>query len=128
MEGKRFRVGSVAVLFAVAVLCSAIFCILTAVTAVSDRRTARHYGDHVAQVSHCQELGQLWLSQADAYYAGLGQIPDGTAEENGNLYTQIDDGPVRLTIRTERRGETYRILRWDCITRWEPGDDWTLLQ
>lgn len=128
MEGKRFRVGSVAVLFAVAVLCSAIFCILTAVTAVSDRRTARQYGDHVAQVSHCQELGQLWLSQADAYYEGLGQLPEATTEEAGRLSTQIDDGPVRLMITVEGDARAFRILRWDCITRWEPGEDWILLQ
>ena len=53
MKKKRFQVGSVAVLFAVAVLCVAVFALLTVVTAASDARVARQYGDHVRGLYSC---------------------------------------------------------------------------
>mgnify|MGYP000467769124 FL=1 len=47
MSRNRFRIGSIAVLFAVVVLCVAIFGVLTVSSAVSDRRAAERYGEHV---------------------------------------------------------------------------------
>ena len=64
MEKKRFRVGSITVLFAVVILCVAIFGALTVATAISDRRTAQRYGEYVEALYRCENAGQQWLSQA----------------------------------------------------------------
>lgn len=128
MEGKRFRVGSVAVLFAVVVLCVAIFCILTAVTAMADMRTARQYGDHIERVYHCQELGEQWLARVDAYYAGQAPLSEDAQQDGERLCAEITDGPICLKVAVERDGNTYRILQWECTTLWQPEQGWTLLQ
>ena len=62
MEKKRFRVGSITVLFAVVILCVAIFGALTVATAISDRRTAQRYGEYVEALYRCENAGQQWLS------------------------------------------------------------------
>lgn len=128
MEGKRFRVGSVAVLFAVVVLCVSIFCILTAVTAVADLRTAEQYGAHVTQMYTCQNRGEEWLAQADAYFAGMGDLPAQTEEQGNILSTVLTEGNVQLEIRAAKTRNGYVITRWECTTRWEPSQNWNLLQ
>ena len=75
MSRNRFRIGSIAVLFAVVVLCVAIFGVLTVSSAVSDRRAAERYGEHVEVLYACENAGQDWLSEADAYLKGAGDLP-----------------------------------------------------
>ena len=70
MSRNQFRIGSIAVLFAVVVLCVAIFGVLTVSSAVSDRRAAERYGEHVEVLYACENAGQDWLSEADAYLKG----------------------------------------------------------
>ena len=66
MEAKRFRMGSITVLFAVIALCVSIFGALTVAAAVSDLREAQRYGQYVSQLNQCQNAGQQWLAQVDA--------------------------------------------------------------
>ena len=58
MSRNRFRIGSIAVLFAVVVLCVAIFGVLTVSSAVSDRRAAERYGGFPNQmrISRAREI------------------------------------------------------------------------
>lgn len=128
MDGKRFRIGSVAVLLAVIVICTAILCVLAAVTAVSDARMAEAYGDHVARFYDCQSLGEQWLAQADAYMAGLGQLPEGTQAEGDTLSTRITGEGMQLDIFVRRQGDGLEILRWDCTSIWQPEENWNLLK
>ena len=58
MSRNRFRIGSIAVLFAVVVLCVAIFGVLTVSSAVSDRRAAERYGEHVEVLYACGKHGR----------------------------------------------------------------------
>ena len=62
MEHRRIRVGSIAVLFTVVVVCAAIFAVLTLVTAGSDLRTARSYEQRVEALYECENLGEQWLA------------------------------------------------------------------
>ncbi len=126
MGKKRFRIGSVAVLFAVVVLCVAIFGVLTVATAVSDRRTAQQYGDHMTALYACENAGQKWLSQADAYLSGQGQLPPDTQEENGTLRTTITRENMSLEICLEIQAQGYEIQTWSCTAAWEPAESWSL--
>lgn len=128
MDGKRFRIGSVAVLLAVIVICTAILCVLTAVTAVSDARTADAYGDHVQRVYDCQSLGEQWLAQADAYAAGLGPLPEDTDVEDSILSTRIAGEGMQLEILARQQDGGLEILRWDCTAIWQPAESWNLLK
>lgn len=128
MDGKRFRIGSVAVLMAVIVICTAILCVLTAVTAVSDARTAEAFGDHVERFYDCQSLGERWLAQADAYAAGSGPLPEGTQEEGDTLSVRITGEGMQLDILVRRQGSGLEILRWDCTAIWQPSESWNLLK
>ena len=128
MENKRFRVGSIAVLFAVVVLCVAIFGTLTVVTAVSDARVAERYGQHVKQLYECENEGQRWLAQADAWLKMGSDLPENTRVEGEIMETEIISGSMRLEIRLEIHGQDYEILRWSCTGLWQPDDSLNLWQ
>ena len=128
MEKKRFRVGSITVLFAVVILCVAIFGALTVATAITDRRTAQRYGEYVEALYRCENAGQQWLSQADAYLKGQGPMPGNTEETPEQLKTEITCDSQSLVIRLAIRPEGYEILEWRCSSSWDPEDSWSLEQ
>lgn len=126
MENRRFRVGSMAVLFTVTLLCVAIFAALTVTTALADEKTALRFGEHVQQQYACENLGQQWLARADAFQKGLEPMPEETVlGEDGSLSTCIRYGSMELNICLDRTG---RLVRWDCAARWQPEEHWQLWQ
>lgn len=127
MGGKRFRIGSIAVLFSVVVLCVAIFSILTVVTALSDQRMADRYAQQVEKNYQCLNLGEQWLSQADAYFQGKGSLPENTREENGVLSAEIIIENTRLQVQACSSADGIQVLRWDLSSQWQPDQSWTLL-
>ena len=127
MGGKRFRTGSVSVLFAVIMLCVAVLAALTVSTASGDRRTAHRYGEYVQRLTECQNEGQRWLAEADAYLRGAGELPDGTHQNESEISTEITSGNMTLTIRLAVEGETYEITAWSLESQWQPEEErWSL--
>lgn len=126
MRKKRFQVGSVAVLFSVVALCVAVFALLTVVTAASDARVARQYGDHIQGLYGCENLGQQWLARMDGWMAGQEPLPEGTRISEDFAETEIQDGSRTLCIRLRFTQSGYEISRWSCTTQWQPEDDWNL--
>ena len=121
MEHRRIRVGSIAVLFTVVVVCAAIFAVLTLVTASSDLRTARSYEQRVEALYECENLGEQWLAQVSGYLEGLQELPENTWENQGALGTEITWGPMRLTARVD--AATGAVLEWNCNALWQPEED-----
>ena len=128
MKNKRFRVGSIVILFAVVMLCTAIFGTLTVVTACRDRMTAEQYGSHIAQMNACRNEGQEWLAETDRCLRSGASLPEGTWEEDGRIGTEISSGAVRLSIELEKTDSGWRTARWSCTTDWQPDLSWTLWQ
>lgn len=126
MNRNRFRIGSIAVLFAVVVLCVAIFGVLTVSSAVSDRRAAERYGEHVEVLYACENAGQDWLSEADAYLKGAGDLPENTEETETTLKTEITRGNMQLEICLNKINGSYEIAKWRCTARWQPDDSLNL--
>lgn len=124
MEHRRIRVGSIAVLFTVVVVCAAIFAVLTLVTASSDLRTARSYEQRVEALYECENLGEQWLAQVSGYLEGLQELPENTWEDQGALGTEITLGPMRLTARVD--AATGAVLEWNCNALWQPEEDLNL--
>ena len=121
MEHRRIRVGSIAVLFTVVVVCAAIFAVLTLVTAGSDLRTARSYEQRVEALYECENLGERWLAQVSGYLEGRQELPENTWESDGELGTEITWGPMQLTARVDTA--TGALLEWSCTALWEPEED-----
>lgn len=126
MGGKRFRTGSILVLFSVAVLCLAIFGALTVSTAKSGEKTAARFAEHVQSQTQCENLGQAWLAQAEAYRRGEAALPENTTREEDILETQITVGRVALTVRVALEEAQCRILTWNCVTNWQADTSWDL--
>ena len=133
MSRNRFRIGSIAVLFAVVVLCVAIFGVLTVSSAVSDRRAAERYGEHVEVLYACENAGQDWLSEADAYLKGalMHKVfekigPENTEETETTLKTEIKRGNMQLEICLNKINGSYEIAKWRCTARWQPDDSLNL--
>lgn len=126
MSAKRLRIGSIAVLFTVVIACVAIFGVLTVMTARSDGRVAEQYGEHVQRLYECENLGQQWLAQADAYLRGAVPLPEGTQLEDGILHALLQTDSMELQIRLRGSADGYEILQWSCTTRWEPDRDLNL--
>lgn len=122
MSRNRFRIGSIAILFAVAVLCVSVFGVLTVSSAVSDRRAADRYGEHAEALYACENAGQDWLSEADAYLKGAGELPANTLETETALETEITRGDMQLEIRLNKTNDGYEIAKWSCTARWQPDD------
>ena len=121
MEHRRIRVGSIAVLFTVVVVCAAIFAVLSLVTAGSDLRTARSYEQRVEALYECENLGEQWLAQVSGYLEDRQEVPENTWEDRGQLGTEITWGPMRLTARVD--AATGALLEWSCTALWEPEED-----
>ena len=121
MEHRRIRVGSIAVLFTVVVVCAAIFAVLTLVTAGSDLRTARSYEQRVEALYECENLGEQWLAQVSGYLEDCQELPENTWESGGELGTEITWGPMQLTARVDTA--TGALLEWSCTALWEPEED-----
>lgn len=126
MNTRRLRFGSIAVLFTVAILCVAIFAALTVMTARADARVAEQYGKHIKTLYDCENMGQRWLAQADAYLQGAGPLPEGTEQDGKLLQTTLTCGSMQLFIRLLGDDTGYEILQWSCTTRWEPDNDLNL--
>ena len=113
MEAKRFRMGSITVLFAVIALCVSIFGALTVAAAVSDLREAQRYGQYVSQLNQCQNAGQQWLAQVDAWLKGKGELPKVAVLENDRISAQLQQNDITLSVCLQLEEEGYSIIRWN---------------
>lgn len=126
MEKKRFRVGSIAVLFAVVILCVAVFAALTVVTAAQDLNVSQRYGAMVQQLYECENLGHQWVARATAASREGSALPEGTWEENGALCTRLETEHIQLDIRLRVTQDEQSVEEWNCVTKWSPQDSWEL--
>lgn len=126
MAGKPFRTGGILVLFVVIMLCIAVLATLTVSTAAADQRTAARYGEFVRRLNECQNLGEQWLSEVDAYLHG-GALPENTNLSGTEIQTELHSGGMTLSICLAAESSSYRILEWNCRTSWTPEEEqWSL--
>lgn len=126
MKGSRFQLGAAAVLFAVCMVCVSVLCLLSVYTAMTDRAAAWQYAQHVQAMTECENLGQQWLSRADAWAAGKGELPEGTSQENGCLRTQIQHENMTLDITAQVFSQGVQVQTWSCTAQWQPPQGQTL--
>lgn len=126
MRGNRFQLGAGAVLLAVCMVCVCVLCLLSAYTAMADRAAARQYADHISEVYECENLGQQWLAQVDAWHTGAGTLPENTVREGPNLQTRIRHENMTLDIAAQATAQGIQVITWSCKTEWQPPRNQTL--
>lgn len=126
MEKKRFRVGSIAVLFAVVILCVAVFAALTVVTSAQDLRISQRYAQHIQDFFDCESLGYEWLAQVDKAAQEGKPLPEGSWQEQDVIGVSLETSAMRLNIRLKMTENGHEIQQWSCSTKWQPQNSWEL--
>jgi hypothetical protein len=130
MGEKKVRLGSVTLLFCVAILCVGVLAALSVATVQGDRAVTQRYADRVTALYQQQSQGQQWLSQVDAALQAKGwsvteaDLPEDTTLTDGVIATLIQGDGLSLEIRltlTDGGADTpaYRIDVWRETTDWE---------
>ena len=134
MNEKRVRLGSIAILFVVIILCVAVVSVLAVSTVRADRAMTERYAQQVEERTQLQNMGQRWLSEVDAALQSTGAS---LTQEDLPAGTTLEDGRIRAELTTENRvlkavlaldGEGgYQIVTWADSARWEEDEQLELL-
>lgn len=133
MTGRRnVRLGTIAVLFTVVVLCVSVLAVLSVATVRADRAMSQRYAQQVTARSELENEGQRWLRQvldaAGAHGAALTEadLPDGTVLDGQTVRTTLTTGGRTLTAEVELDFDgalpDYRILSWVNAADWEEDE------
>ena len=139
MTGRRnVRLGTIAVLFTVVVLCVSVLAVLSVATVRADRAMSQRYAQQVTARSELENEGQRWLRQVldavEAHGAALTEadLPDGTALDGQTVRTTLSTGERTLTAEVELDFDGaslgYRILSWVNAADWEEDEQVEVLQ
>ena len=79
--------------------------------------------EYIRRLNRCQNEGQQWLAEADAYLSGKGDLPQNTEATDQELSTQLQSGEMQLTIRLTAQDGKYEIRQWSCSRQWEAETD-----
>lgn len=126
MKGSRFQLGAASVLFAVCMVCVSVLSLLSVYTAMTDRAAARQYAQHIQTMTECENLGQQWLSRADAWAVGRGELPENTTREGSCLRTRIQHENMTLDIAVQFSSRGVQVQTWSCTAQWQPPRGQTL--
>ncbi len=121
MRNRGPRLGSILLLFTVAMLCVAVLAVLSLETARADLTVAKRGAQTVQQVYKMEQMGQEWLAQACGALSGAEQA-DSASEiwHNGKASAQLETENrvlhIELAVQTDG---TVRIERWENLPRWQ---------
>ena len=133
MTGRRnVRLGTIAVLFTVVVLCVSVLAVLSVATVRADRAMSQRYAQQVTARSELENEGQRWLRQvlnaAEAHSAALTEadLPENTTLDGQTVRTTLTTGGRTLTAEVELdfdgASPDYRILSWVNVADWEEDE------
>ena len=139
MTGRRnVRLGTIAVLFTVVVLCVSVLAVLSVATVRADCAMSQRYAQQVTARLELENEGQRWLRQVldAAEEKGMAlteaDLPDGTALDGQTVRTTLSTGERTLTVEVELdfdgASPDYRILSWVNAADWEEDEQVEVLQ
>ncbi len=116
--GSGMAVGASSLLVIFAVLCLAVFALLTMSTVRAEMRLSENTRNAVTAYYEAQGEAQQILARLRA-----GEVPEGVGQENG-VYCYAcpisDTGALLVEVRLD--GTSYEILRWQAVSTTE----WTV--
>lgn len=137
MRGKNVRLGSISLLFTVAMLCIMMLSVLSLSTARADIAAAKNYGNHVTAWYQCENAAQTWLSETDAALKQRGrtvkeaELTDGAQIKNGVISVVLEEKGVEKDVQlriSAQKNHRYQILAWRTTTQWKADRSLTLWQ
>jgi len=120
--GTKIRLGPIAVFLTIIAAVLASLAMLTVATSRADARLAERYADVTKLRYELEADGSRFVKEAEAFHAGNGQLPEGSAQtENGLSYTKEKDG-YSLEIELADIGTGYEITGWKLRKLWVEDD------
>ena len=124
MKRKPLRLGSVSLLFAVILVCTALLALLGVMTARADWLMTEKYAQRLnSQYAHEAEA-QEWLAQLDEALARGDELPEPAKWEDGQITALFEwqDG-CRLDAALRQTGEGWQVVRWEMTMEWTENTD-----
>ena len=124
MKRKPLRLGSVSLLFAVILVCTALLALLSVVTARADWLMTQKYAQRLENQYAHEAEAQSWLARLDAALAEGGELPSPAQREEDTVSARFEweDG-CRLEVSLRQDGETWKLDRWEMTTEWTENTD-----
>lgn len=129
MKRRQMRLGTVAVLFTVVVLCISVLAVLSVATVRADKAMAERYAQQVSERTDLENAGQRWLKEVDDALQTKGtaltqdDLPKGSSLDGGKISTVCVGNTRTLTIELEldfaNSVPSYTILSWINTAQWE---------
>ncbi len=119
MRHKPLRLGSVSLLFAVILACTALLVLLGGMTARADWLMTQKYAQRLeSQYAHEAEA-QAWLARLDEALAGGGELPEPARREGGEVTARFEweDGCL-LNVALSQGEAGWQITRWEMTVNW----------
>lgn len=121
MKQIHVRLGPLALLLTVIVICMTVLGLLAVTTARGDMSMAQRYAESVEARYNLEAQGQAFLWHT-------AQDPDSLkwleADEEGTRWKVISEDGLSLRIGLARDGSRFRIVSWQLIRDdWEPHED-----
>lgn len=112
MNQNPVKLGPLALLLTVISICLTTLAILNFTTARADTRLAEKYAETV-RTRYALEI------QGQEYLRDLGEKgPEGTPDENGVIWHEIEQDGSRLRIGLRPDGEEYTVTAWKQEREW----------
>lgn len=120
-ERQPLRTGALTILFATVMICLAVLAVLGLVSAKADLTLAQKQQALLQTSLQAENLGQVWLSEADAFLQGRGALPTDSKQAADGVLTAdltVDDTHT-LHVAIRPQAESYAIIQWQLETAWE---------
>lgn len=129
MKRRQMRLGTVAVLFTVVVLCISVLAVLSVATVRADKAMAERYAQQVSERTDLENAGQRWLKEVDDALQTKGtaltqdDLPKGSSLDGEKISTVCVGNTRTLTVELEldfaNSVPSYTILSWINTAQWE---------
>lgn len=121
MKQIHVRLGPLALLLTVIVICMTVLGLLAVTTARGDMSMARRYAESVKARYELEAEGQAFLWQT-------AQDPDSIKwlemDEGGTRWKVLSTDGLSLRIGLSKRGDRFRVVNWQFVQdNWEPQEE-----
>ncbi len=121
MKQIHVRLGPLALLLTVIVICMTVLGLLALTTARGDLSMARRYAEAVDTRYSLEAKGQAFLWETAKDPGALNQLE---RDKNGTFWRILSENGMSLRIGLAGKGRGFRVVSWQFIQEsWEPKED-----
>ena len=121
MKQIHVRLGPLALLLTVIVICMTVLALLAVTTARGDLSMARRYAESVETRYSLEAKGQAFLCEAAQDPGSLDLLE---SDEDGTRWNVLSENGMSLRIGLIGQRKSFRVVSWQLVQEsWEPNDD-----